>query len=528
MVLDLLLTQARVVDGTGSPWFRGSVGIADGQIDLVTAESHPDRAAETILNLNDFALAPGFIDAHSHSDLLPFNPVQFEPKLRQGVTTEVVGQDGLSLAPIDPKKGREWSWYLQSLLGEVDDGPGTWETTEKYLDAIDHADPPANVAMLVGHGTIRNQVMGMTDRTATDSELEEMSALVSRALDEGAVGFSTGLEYSPHRHANKKEIRQLVSQLAPYGRPFVAHIRSYSRDMWSALDEFVDVGASEGVPVHLSHFKLGGSKVGRHDTALEIARAARERGVDFTADLYPYVPASTMLHARLPDWVHVGGPDKILSRLRDEDTRQRVKADMEANNGNWDTKWDQLLVSHVDSAENEEFLGKTIADAASESNSVPFDMMCDLLIKERLDVAVVTLNSVERTEDDIRSVIADERVAIGSDALPAKHPHPRLFGTYPRLLGTYVRDLDVLSLEEAIRKMTSFPARIYGFNRKGIIRPGMDADLVVFDPLNVASTATVDNPCREPIGISDVLINGNFVVRDRELTNASPGSALRA
>ncbi|MEF8814786.1 MAG: D-aminoacylase [Halovenus sp.] len=528
MSYSLLLTGARVIDGTGAPWFDGAVAVRDGRIERVLSDPEPDLTADTVIDLDGLAVAPGFIDAHSHSDLAPFGGSPFEPKIRQGVTTEVVGQDGMTMAPIDPDLGEEWARYLRAVIGHVDGEQSTWQTTEAYLDAVDDADPPANLAMLAGHGTIRAQVMGMSDHDPTAAELEEMEALVSRAIEAGAVGFSTGLEYSPQRYSDTEEVRRLAGQLAESGLPFVAHIRSYSRDMWAALDEFIDIGASEAIPVHLSHFKFGGDKVGKHERGLELARAARDRGVDLTADLYPWVPGNSLLLALLPPWAHAGGPDQILDRLRDDETRSQIRADMEANDGSWDIGWDRLLLSHVGSTDNESMLGKTLGEIARQQKVEPFDLMCTLLVEEELEAAIVSLNPAEGAEADIRGVLADERVAIGSDAIMGKHPHPRMFGAYPRLLGTYVRELDLFSLEEAVRKMTSLPARIYNFEHKGLIRPGMDADLVVFDPLNVASRATVEEPRNYPQGIPHVLVDGQFIIRDGERTDANPGGTLRS
>lgn len=528
MTLDVLFTNARVIDGTGAPWYHGSVGLRGDRIEHVSMTLDPGRSAERVIDLDNRAISPGFIDTHSHSDLIPFSDPMLEPKIRQGVTTEVFGQDGLSMAPLGAETAREWTRYLRSVLGSVDDDTFTWETTAEYFDALERAGSASNLSMLVGHGTVRYDVLGMTDRAPSESELEEMEALVDRALSAGAVGFSTGLEYSPHRHADTEEVRRLAARLGPSGRPFVAHIRSYSRDMWTALDEFVDIGAAEDIPVHLSHFKLGGPKRGRHDRALELARAARDRGVDFTADLYPYVPGNTMLQAILPAWVHVGGPESILGRLEDVNERERIKRDMMANDGSWDIDWENILLSHVATADNEAYLGRTLAENADHEGAEPFEFMCDLLIEEDLEVAFMSLNTAEQAEDDIRAVLAEELVAIGSDAIFGKYPHPRLFGTYPRMLGQYVRELNLVSLEEAIRKMTSLPARIYGFDRKGLVRPGMDADLVVFDPLNVGSAATIEEPRRHPTGIDHVVVNGEFVVEGRELTGSTPGSVLRA
>ncbi|WP_232833907.1 amidohydrolase family protein [Saliphagus sp. LR7] len=523
--MTLLLKDARIVDGTGAPWYRGAVSVVDGQVENVVRGADRNSSVTDVYDLNGAVLCPGFIDLHSHADLEVLRDPSLEPKIRQGVTTEIVGQDGFSYSPMHAADGpKELELYLRGLSGRFNrDWPGM--EIDEYLEAIESADPAPNVATLVGHGTVRYNVMGWEPRTATESELREMSDLVAESLKRGAVGFSTGLEYSPHRHATTREVQTLAAELSPHGLPFVAHIRSYSDHMWDALDEFIDIGAEEGVPVHLSHFKLGATKRGKSDKALHLVTAARERGVDFTADLYPYVPGSSMLLALVPTWAHAEGPERLLEHLEDDDARKQMKRELAEDGGSWDIDWDQVRISNVGSTSNEYVLGRTLHEIAAEQQKDPIDTMCDLLVEDDLEVTVV-LGSINGSDKDICRVLSSELVGIGTDGIFGDRPHPRVNGTYPRILGEYVRERSLFSLEEAIRKMTSLPARIMGFERKGLIRPGMDADIVVFQPNQVGSDATVNQPNRFPDGIEHVLVDGQFVVRDGEITENRPGKAL--
>jgi N-acyl-D-amino-acid deacylase len=350
---------------------------------------------------------------------------------------------------------------------------------------------------------------------------------VAEALDQGAVGFSTGLEYSPQRHADADEVRTLAAELEPYGRPFVAHIRSYRETMWEALDEFVDVGAETGVPVHLSHFKLGGSKTGLSDRARALARAARERGIDFTADLYPYAPGSTTLLAMLPAWVHAEGIENIPDTLADEASRDAIRREIDAASDSWSFDWDSLVISGLRSG-NDGLLGRSIAEAASARAQHPVDFVCELLLGEDLEVTMVAMPTSDRSETDVREVMTDDLVAVGSDGIFGDRPHPRVYGTYPRLIGQFVREENLLTVEEAIRKATSLPARIVGLEGKGLVREGMDADLVVLDPATVHSPATFEDPTQPARGIEHVVVGGTFVLREGTITGETPGETIRA
>jgi N-acyl-D-amino-acid deacylase len=528
---DLLLENARIVDGTGAPWFRGSVAVDDGEVAAIVRRRDAALDAEETVDVAGQVVSPGFVDTHSHSDLELFADETLAPKVRQGITTEVLGQDGFSMAPMYREGGaEEWQSQLSALAGSVD-VDWTWESVADYFDAVEESGVAPNVALVVGHGTVRFNVLGMESRAPDDEELTEMADLVTEGLEDGAVGFSTGLIYTPCTYADTDEVAALAARLEPYQRPFVAHIRSEGRWLWEALDEFVDVGAEEGVPLHLSHFKMGGrqqhGKAGRGIDAIE---TARERGVDFTVEQYPYTAGSTMLSAVLPPWVHAEGPEGTLRYLDDEDARERIRRDVqEWRIDGWENLgatagWENVVLSNVPSAENEHLEGKSVADVAEERDVHPVDAVCDLLFEEDLGVSMVTHMM---DEGDVRDILSAERVCVATDGLFGGSPHPRVYGTYPRVLGHYVREKNLLTLEEAVRKMTSLPARAMGLDRKGVVRPGMDADLVVFDPAVVESRATFETPRRHPIGIEHVLVNGEFAVRDGETTGATPGVAVR-
>ena len=521
MSFELALTNCRIVDGTGSPWFRGSVGIDSGHIQCVVREDSLGRAAERTVDLDGLMLAPGFIDTHSHSDLRLFDEPVLEPKTRQGITTEILGQDGFSMAPLSHEDDpAEWEDHLSGLNGRIDD-EWAWRTTAEYFDAIDANGIGPNVGMLVGHGTVRYNVMGMADRPAEESELEAMADLVTAALEAGAIGFSTGLIYTPQLNADTDEVQRLAGRLAPYGRPFVAHIRNETDDIWGALDEFVDIGDDEGIPLHLSHFKLAlPPQHGKAERAISVLEVARERGVDVTADQYPYTAGSTMLAEMLPSWVRTDGTDRAVERLDDADDRARIRQYIEDR----PEAWGNVVVTSVATDANEQFEGLAVDEIAEVRNQDPPTAVMDLLLEERLEVSKITHMLAD---EDVETILTHRRTNIATDGLFGGKPHPRTYGTYPRVLGHYVREKNLLEVEEAVQMMTSLPARAMGLDKKGLIRPDMDADLVAFDPQRVASPASYEYPRQFPEGIAHVLVDGEFVVRDGESTGATPGTVIR-
>ena len=532
MTPDVLLENARIVDGTGAPWFRGSVTVTDGRIEAVARGRTDDPTADETVDLGGSVLAPGFVDLHVHSDLRLFEEPTLPAKVRQGVTTEVLGQDGFSMAPMHREGGAaEWEAHLSALNG-VTEHEWAWGSVGEYLDAIEEAGTAQNFGTLVGHGTVRFDALGLSDRAPDEDELGSMADLVTEALEDGALGFSTGLVYAPQVNSDTEEVRTLAARLEPYGRPFVAHIRSEGRGIWDALDEFADIGAEAGVPVHLSHYKLSGhAQHGKADRANAFVETCRDRGIDFTAEQYPYTAGNTVLSAVLPPWVHAGSREETMARLRDEGARERMRRDIEEwrieswNNNAGAIGWENVEVTDVDEGPNKGYEGMRVDEIAEERGVHAVDAVCDLLLDEEMG-ANMFIHAM--SEGDVRAIMANERVAVASDGLFGGRPHPRVYGTFPRVLGRYVREENLLTLEEAVRKMTSLPARIVGLASKGLVREGMDADLTVFDPLVVGSDADYDDPAQYPRGIEHVLVDGEFVVRDESVTDETPGKALRA
>lgn len=527
----LLIRNARVVDGSGSPWFRGQIAVDDGTITEVLREDGNRVTPETVIDADGRMVCPGFIDIHSHSDLQLFEDATLAPKLRQGITTEILGQDGFSMAPVTGQDAQQnWQNNIAGLAGRTEQS-WKWDTIGEYLTAIeDHGIAP-NVGTLIGHGTVRFEVLGMSDRSPDPNELEQMADLVTDGLDQGAIGLSTGLVYPPQYNADTDEVAALASRLRPYGRPFVAHIRSEGRWLWEALDEFIDIGVEHEIPLHLSHFKVAGQRQqGKSNRALQLLDAARERGVDVTADQYPYAAGSSPLTAMLPPWVQTDGSNEVIERLRDAEIRERIREDIEKwridgwENYGAQVGWDNVVIAHIESETNEHLQGMSVAAIASERGEHPVDVVCDLLLDEDLEVT-----SIEHgmAETDVQRIMANPRVAVATDGLFGGQPHPRTYGTYPRILGSYVREKNHLTLEEAVRKMTSLPARAMGLSSKGLLRPGMDADIVVLDPSLVDARSTFDSPTQFPVGIDHVIINGESVVKNGKVTGNRPGKVLR-
>lgn len=529
MQFDLLFTDARIVDGTGAPWFRGHVGVSDDIISHIGRGKATGHKAGTIVDVNDDILAPGFIDTHSHSDLVLFDDPQLAPKTRQGVTTEILGQDGFSMAPIHQERS-SWAERVKSLNGTKSDA-WEWGGMAEYLDAIEATETVQHFGTLVGHGTIRFNVMGMEDRHPTDAERTEMDELLTASLEAGALGFSTGLIYPPQSHATTNELLALAGNLEEYGRPFVAHIRSEGRWIWDALEEFADIGAECSIPIHLSHYKLAGPRQhGDADRSNAFIETVRDRGIDMTAEQYPYTAGHTSLSSVLPPWVQTKDTAELLSTLEDPAAREQMKTDIrEWRIDGWENVgalvgWENVEVTNLESDANATFEGQSISAIADELEVDAVDAVCRLLLEEDLAVNII-VHLMD--EGDVQAIMQNERVGIASDGIFGDRPHPRLFGTFPRVIGTYVREKNLLTLEEGIRKMTSLPARIMGLQTKGLIREGLDADLVIFDEKTIAARATFDEPNQFPIGLSHVYVAGQAVFEDGEFTDQTPGDVIR-
>jgi N-acyl-D-amino-acid deacylase len=479
-----------------------------------------------VIDASGCFVAPGFIDGHSHSDLTVFSNPEMRQKVLQGVTTETVGMDGLSVAPIDAACIPDWRKLLSGLTGDsTTEWP--WRTLGDYLEAIDSAPPSVNVASYVGLGTLRLKVMGMSDREATSEEIERMARIATQSLDEGARGISGGLVYPPNQYQTTEEIVKIAKAVHEYDGIFDVHLRSEGSRLSEALDEAFQIGRQAEIPILISHFKVAGKKNwGRSEQVLQRLDQARQEGVDVTISQYPYAAGSTALHALVPPWYHAGGPESLVQRINTE--REEIKKDLERED--WDNHekeigWENIRISSVRSDRNKIYEGKSIADiAVMRHQQDPADSVLDLLLEEDLNVGMV-LFSME--EADVARIMRYPFVNFITDGLQGGKPHPRTYGSFPRILGRYVREKGLLSLEEAIRKMTSLPAERMRLKKKGRIIEGGDADITVLNLDTVIDHATYEDPIQFPSGIEWVVVNGTIVVEKGQHTGARPGRALR-
>jgi len=530
--LDLVIRGGMLVDGTGNPWVRGDVGIRDGKVALI---GHLDeQSARQVLDASGMVVAPGFVDIHSHSDLTLLVDGRAMSKVLQGVTTEVVGNCGLSAAPLLDEAVdylRDTARHLADFLS------WNWRTVGEYLEELDRRGVAVNVATLVGHRTLRVGVMGHSPRSASEGEVARMAALLAQGLEEGAWGFSTGLAYAPGSWADQGELVELCRVAARYRAFYSSHIRDEEGGVVQAVREALEVSRLSGEPVQISHHKgVGRHHRGRAEDTLRLIGQYRLRsGVDVSFDVYPYAAASTWLSSYLPTWALEGGRHALLERLAQPQARARMREDMRRDlfEGNDPPSvWREFLVARVGLGGGHPWEGKSLAEIAALRGQDPYEAAFDLLQEGEGLVQVIRF---ETTEAEIMTLLRHPLSLIGSDGsalatdgpLAIGHPHPRNFGTFPRVLARYVRERGVLSLEEAIRKMTSGPAGRVGIRDRGLLLPGMWADVVVFDPNHIRDTATYRDPKRYPEGIAWVLVNGQVVVEEGRHTGARPGRVLR-
>lgn len=533
-MFDLLVTGGHVYDGSGREPFRADVGVVGGHI---AAVGRLDGAeARRTISAVGMAVTPGFIDTHSHADLNLLVQPDAAPKVRQGVTTEVVGQCGLGPAPIAPAQAPAWRRTLTGVLG---DKPADWAWTSfaAYLAELEAARPALNVAAMTTHGAIRASVLGLDDRAPGPTELAAMERLVDEALGDGAFGLSTGLVYLPCLFAEEQELVALYRRVAARGRLMMIHIRNQANQVLPALDEALTIAAKAGVTLHVSHLCAAGRpNWGAPRAMLAAIDAARARGQDVTFDQHPYDAGSTMLSQVLPPWAVAGGPEALTARLADRATRERIKREIAEDTPSPDPRmptqnyaklvgWENILITSVQGEANRACVGRTVAEIAADRGQDPADVALDLLAAEQGMVTMVMLNLY--AAEDLATIMRHEAGMIGSDDIYTGTPHPRLYGTFPRVLSKFARADGVLSLAEAVRRMTAVPAKRLGLADRGVIREGAAADLVLFDPVTVHDRATYGQPRQYPIGIHYVVVNGQLVVDDGKQTTARPGRVLR-
>jgi N-acyl-D-amino-acid deacylase len=521
---DLIIKNGLIIDGSGHPGFLGDVGIRGDRIELI---GHGiSLPSQRMIDARGLVVAPGFIDVHSHADTIALVDPTEDSKIQQGVTTECIGNCGLSLAPLTKEHFSPLQKYVAPFLGGAHLN-WDWETMGQYLDQI--KGPSCNIAALVGHGTVRIAAMGMENRGPTSHELEEMKDLVSESLDQGAFGLSSGLIYPPGVFAKTDELIELCKMVAKKGGLYAIHIRGESNALLEAVDEAIEIGQKSGVSVQISHHKAGGKKNwGKVKETLDRVEKARSQGINIHLDVYPYTAGSTMLASILPPWMHDGGIDQALKRLKDSQIRLRIQEEMEQGIKGWENfvefaGWEGIVIAFCE--KEKELEGKSILQIANERDREPAETAFDILLEEAGKVVMVIY---AMSEEDVRTVMRHPLVMIGTDGIPTSgKPHPRAYGTYPRVLGKYVREEKIFSLEEAVRKMTSLPAQKFGIKERGRIAEGMIADLVIFNPSTIQEKSTYLNPHEKPEGIEYVLVNGSITLERTRLLDSQKGQVIR-
>ncbi|GIN90992.1 D-aminoacylase [Siminovitchia terrae] len=522
---DVIIRNGMVCDGTGNPWTKLDIGITDGKIIRLDKMIHEQAQRE--IDASGSIVSPGFIDPHVHSDLLCTKPEIHNIRVLQGITTELFGQDGISVAPVSENTKLEWQKQLKGLNGDIGEWP--WQTVDDYLSFLEGSDIIGNAAYLIPHGNIRTLVVGFEGRQATKEECKEMRELVEEGMRQGAFGISSGIQYPPCAYATLEELIEICKGAAKYDGCFVVHIRNESNLSLEALDEVIEAARQSGIRLHISHFKVCG-KINRDklEKALHKLEDARQEGIEVTFDQYPYTAASTMLQAILPPWAQADGTGAILSRLRDPQLRQRIKEEM-LHNGKYDNPvrnngWDHIVIASVTLESNRKFEGKSIQEIGEMQQQDPADAALDLLISEE---AAATMIIHWGVEEDVTKVMENPLQMVGSDGVFGGKPHPRLYGSFARVLGKYAREEQIFSIPEAVRKMTSAPAQLLRLRKRGMIREGYWGDLVVFDPAVVVDCATFEEPHQLPSGILHVLINGKLTVFNGKYVGETAGQVIR-
>ena len=522
---DLLITNGRIIDGTGSPWYRGDVGIVGDRI-VAVGQLRGVQARDSI-DASGLIVSPGWIDMLGHSEYSLLSDGRALSKITQGITTEITGEV-TSVVPVNERTLRE--------LGFARGNRVDWTDLDGYFARLERERPAINLATFVTVGSVRRYVMGDANRPATTEELAQMRELVAQAMQQGAVGLSTGMIYAPATYASTDEIVELARVAAQYGGGYASHIRSEGARLIEAINEAITIGERAGTWVQVHHLKASGkANWGKMPAAIAAIEAARARGVDVTADQYPYRASSTGLDAIIPSWAHAGGTDSLVARLQDPATRGKLATEImgpdqrdeligESSGGPTGV---MLAGFRTDSLRK--YNGMLLSDVALQRNQPAIDAVFDLLVA---DSAATQAIYFSMSEDDIELAMKQPWVSVGIDAgardtILTSHPHPRAFGSFPRILCHYVKARNVVTMPDAIRKFTALPAARVGLADRGVIKAGMYADLTIFDEATVCDRATFEKPVQTSAGIRHVLVNGVPVVRDGAVTGTRPGRGLR-
>ena len=527
---DILIINGHIIDGTGSPWYSGDIGIRDGKIAAIGKLT--DAPRKRTIDARGKVVAPGFIDMLGQSEMTILVDPRLPSKIYQGITSEITGE-GSSIAPLNDA-------IIQSDRSDYDHykiNPD-WRTFRQYFARIEKQGMGINLASYVGATQVRRMVLGDDDKQPTSAQLDQMKSLVRDAMKDGTMGVSTSLEYAPAPYAKTDELIALATEAGKFGGIYATHMRNESDTVLESIDEALRIGREARVPVEIWHIKVAGkSNWGRMPEVVAKINAARAAGADVTADTYAYTAWGNGFSAFLPPWAHDGGTAKMVERLKDHATRERIRKDMLTPSKDWDNEWqeipgpDAIMISDVEKPELLPLQGKRLSEIAKLWNKDPMDALFDLLIQDpSTGVAVFGMS-----QPDVTLALQQPWVSVDNDSegtspegiLGQAHPHPRAYGTFPRVLRKYVREDKALTLEDAIRKFSALPAQRMGLTDRGVLKLGMWGDVVVFDPATIRDRATFDNPNQFSEGMEYVLVNGVPVIDDAKMTGKLPGKVLR-
>lgn len=528
---DVVITNGHIIDGTGSPWYSGDVGIRDGRIAAIGILAGAVR--KHTIDAKGQVVAPGFIDMLGQSETTILVDPRLPSKIYQGITTEFTGEGG-SAAPLnDTIIANDRPAYQHYKISP------DWQTFRQFFAKLEKQGMGINLASYVGATQVRRMVLGDADVQPTPEQLEKMKALVRDAMRDGAVGVSTSLEYAPAPYAKTEEIIALASESSKYGGIYATHMRSEGDAVLESIDEALRIGREAHVPVEIWHFKVAGkSNFGRMPELIARVNKARAAGQDVSADTYAYTAWSNSMSAFVPPWAHDGGDAKMVERLKDQATRTRIRKEMQTPSKDWDNEWDEIkgpddiMITAVQNPELKKFQGKRLTEVSKMMGKDPIDTLFDLLIEDKGFTSVAVFGM---SEPDVALALQQPWVSVDNDSsgtspegiLGEEHPHPRAYGTFPRILRKYVREEKKLSLEDAVRKFSALPAQRMRLTDRGVLKQGMWADVVVFDPDKVRDVATFDDPNRLSEGMDFVLVNGTPVIENGKMTTALPGKVLR-
>lgn len=518
-MLDILIHNGTILDGTGNPGYKGAVGIDGDTISLHRGDLS-DIEAHRYIDAEGYVVSPGFVDLHSHAGLTILGAPHHDPKVRQGVTTELVGIDGISHAPFKTTEELERYIWLDSGLNGYPPMPPDWLTVSELLSKYENT-VAVNVAYILGNSPVRIWSVGWEQRPANNAEMANMRSVVRECMEEGAYGISTGLDYPPGAYASTEELIELSEESARLGGFYHTHTRASLKEqgVLAPWEESIEIGRRSGIPIHLTHFRQGYQGDGSHLDYLGLVDNARIEGLDVTFDCYTYPYSGTTITIGLPHWAKDGGPERLMAALRDPDDRSRMKKEITIDRleNNWLTNFTKEA--------NKIYDGLLITEIANLRNQDPADALFDLLLDENLGISTVGLGTNPQT---LPAFVSHPAGMVASDAiLFGEYPNPRTYGCFPVVLAEFVRAEKQLRLPEAIRKMTSFPAQRLGLKDRGLIKDGYKADIVLFNPDTVKAPATKEDPKQYPIGIDYVIVNGKIVIDDGNNTGVTPGRALR-